>query len=536
MLSKLLLVLRTVIHLKPIQVYYQLYYRVRGRIISPLHFATLKGYQPMTYRPGMKEVVFIPESSGLVINESGELNFTFLNKTETFAKNDIKWNYSDFGKLWTYNLNYFDFLFDPSVTPEQGADLIDWYLNSFDQLKDGLEPYPISLRGINWIKFMIYSGMFRPEWDEALFRQYRVLMANIEYHLLANHLLENGFSLLFGAYYFRNESFYQKALKIVQGQLTEQILDDGAHYERSPMYHQILLWRVLDCINLLEHNDWKGNDLLDFLKGKAALMIGWLNEISFSNGDIPMVKDSTSGISPTSDQIRSYARALGLEIKQRASLGASGYRMLRHGKWELLADVGGVSPGYQPGHAHADELNFVLYAKGTPVIVDSGISNYEKGERRQAERSTASHNCVVINEVNSSEVWGGFRVGRRAEAKVLSEGVAFIHAQHNGFKRLGATVTRRFDMGDELIIEDVVSFEAEKICCEMFLHFHPSLSISVTEDTIIANERVKFVCYGVKALTKEKYMFAAGFNRLVEGTRIRLIIDRKSKLIISHVD
>ena len=33
-----------------------------------------------------------------------------------------------------------------------------------------------------------------------------------------------------------------------------KILEDGGHFELSPMYHQIMLFRVLDCIQLLKLN------------------------------------------------------------------------------------------------------------------------------------------------------------------------------------------------------------------------------------------------------------------------------------------
>ena len=33
-----------------------------------------------------------------------------------------------------------------------------------------------------------------------------------------------------------------------------KILEDGSHFELSPMYHQIMLLRVLDCIQLIKLN------------------------------------------------------------------------------------------------------------------------------------------------------------------------------------------------------------------------------------------------------------------------------------------
>ena len=95
---------------------------------------------------------------------------------------------------------------------------------------------------------------------------------NIEYHLLGNHLLENTFSLLFGAFYFKNEKLYNKSKKLLKTQLNEQILEDGGHFELSPMYHQIMLFRVLDCIQLVKLNSWKNDDLLNLLKVSSSKM------------------------------------------------------------------------------------------------------------------------------------------------------------------------------------------------------------------------------------------------------------------------
>jgi len=91
---------------------------------------------------------------------------------------------------------------------------------------------------------------------------------------------------------------------------------------------------------------------------------------------------------------------------------------------------------YQPGHSHADALNYELRLCGRPIVVDTGISTYEKNARRQYERSTAAHNTVTpASGCDSSEVWGGFRVGRRAAVKIEVEGTEAVTASHNGFVR-----------------------------------------------------------------------------------------------------
>ena len=55
------------------------------------------------------------------------------------------------------------------------------------------------------------------------------------------------------------------------------------------MYHQIILLRLLDSIQLIKLNsEWKKDDLLSFLEAKASLMISWLRNITYkmehSNG------------------------------------------------------------------------------------------------------------------------------------------------------------------------------------------------------------------------------------------------------------
>ena len=82
-----------------------------------------------------------------------ENSFTFLNISHSFS-DKINWNFNQFGKLWTYNLNYFDFLNQEEYIKETWPTLIQDFINNDAFLKDAKEPYPISLRGINWVKFL----------------------------------------------------------------------------------------------------------------------------------------------------------------------------------------------------------------------------------------------------------------------------------------------------------------------------------------------------------------------------------------------
>ncbi len=163
------------------------------------------------------------------LNRYSNKRFTFLNLSKEFDK--IDWNYSKFGKLWTYNLNYFDFLNQKGFSKREGKELIYDFIDNIEDIKDGLEPYPISLRGINWIKFLSRFDIKDKKIDDTLLAQYYILLDNLEYHLLGNHLLENGFSLLWGGIYFNDDKLLKKAEEILITRTScNKYSVDGAHF------------------------------------------------------------------------------------------------------------------------------------------------------------------------------------------------------------------------------------------------------------------------------------------------------------------
>ncbi|MCE7995871.1 MAG: hypothetical protein HEP71_28085 [Roseivirga sp.] len=529
MINSVKRILRTIRHLKLKQVRFQLFYRLRGKILKP--------QQLVGQMKSADTAALILQPSPVMggsLYKADNRQFCFLNLEKTFAKEDIDWNFGEFGKLWTYNLNYFDFLSQSELSENEGLTLMNHFASSFDKLVDGLEPYPISLRGINWIKFMTRHGCADQNLKASLLRQYHILSKSLEFHLLGNHLLENAFSLLFGAYYFRNDTFYKKAERLLNEQLEEQLCADGGHFERSPMYHQIILYRLLDSLNLIRNNPWKSGGLEALLEQKAESMLAWLSEITFSNGDVPMVKDAAFDIAPSSRTLAEYGALLGVKKLPVITLGESGYRKFDTGGLECFCDVGGVAPAYQPGHAHADELNFVLYADGNPVIVDPGVSTYEATMDRFRERSTEAHNCVTIEGANSSEVWSAFRVGRRSKVYIIEDSEVCTKASHNGYSRQGVTVLRSFStVDDKIIIEDELRCK-DDVRVELNLHFHPGQKLTISDNQILTN-KVSIQLSGYIDITSEKYKFADGYNRLVDAPLVKLVPTAKSKIVFKNV-
>src|SRR5699024_981288 len=301
--------------LKPIQIRYRLWYMLRKRLRNAVNhsypLSIFQKGQPLTLTSGLGSPVSLSSRT-----------FTFLNQSHTFGK-AINWNYRKHGKLWAYNLNYFDYLLQEELTKEQGLKLIYAFIDQIEENREGMEPYPISLRGMNWIKFLSKYKIDDQKIDASLYAQYQILRDNIEYHLLGNHLMENGCSLLFGAYYFKNQALLKTAVKILDEQLSEQVLPDGGHFERSTMYHLIMLERLLDCYNLVTNNDWcKDEELKGRLKEKIELMLGWAVQLSVnsyqSSGKraLPLLNDSAVGVASSFGEVEEYAGRLGLQPKK----------------------------------------------------------------------------------------------------------------------------------------------------------------------------------------------------------------------------
>ncbi|WP_339695206.1 alginate lyase family protein [uncultured Roseivirga sp.] len=533
MWSKVQLVFNTVKHLKWTQVQYQMFYRIRGKLGIKPHL------KPYDFRS--RDQILVGEINSSLFNDliqfkEKKIEFNFLNLPHQFDGDRIDWNFNEYGKLWTYNLNYFEFLLSDDLSYKEGISLIENYIDNWDHLKDGGEPFPISLRTINWIKFLSKNKVTNERIDERLYHQVQLLLNNLEYHLLANHLLENAFALIFAAYYFQDKQIYARAKALLLQELKEQVLADGAHYERSPMYHQIMLFRLLDVVSIVQNNSWKNQEMLPELKSKAQVMLSWLVNITLSSGDIPYVKDSAPNIAPKSSELLNYAESLGLSLKNNILLKESGYRWLQSGDARLLVDVGQVSPSYQPGHAHADELNFLLFDKGTPVIVDTGISTYEKNDQRQLERSTSSHNCLVVNGENSSQVWGGFRVGRRATVTLNKDNDSIISAAHSGYKPLGALVQRTFKVtSNGFIVESKVEGTSQ-LDASAHIHFHPEVSVVKISKNMYRLGRFEISIEPVAECFLESYMFATGYNQLVQAKRLTINRIMENKIKINYAN
>jgi len=257
----------------------------------------------------------------------------------------------------------------------------------------------------------------------------------------------------------------------MERELDEQVLPDGGHFERSPMYHALVLEGLLDLINLGRASGAVPVAVLDDWVSTAARMQSWLQAMSHPDGEIGFFNDAAIGIAARPSDLLRYGERLGAgpEARPHASrllcLKDSGYGRVGFGDAVALLDVAPIGPDYLPGHAHADTLSFELSLGLERLIVNGGTSGYGDGPSRARERGTAAHSTVELDGLDSSEVWAGFRVGRRArvlhcDARRVDGGLE-VDASHDGYRFLsGRPVhqrTWRFSPGRLLLLDRITA-------------------------------------------------------------------------------
>lgn len=515
----------TLRHLKPEQWFYRIWYKLKKRFYSSPSQLNIPMSQAMVF--GEKQFYKFNIDS---CYRPADNTFTFLNISHTFG-NDIDWDIEKYGKLWAYNLNYFAWLNDESLSAESKLRSIHSYLLE-RQHENGAEPYPTSLRGINWIKFLVQNNVRDEAILSCLYKDYDRLAAFPEYHILANHLLENGFSLFFAGHYFNDKDLYETAHHILEKELREQVLGDGAHYELSPMYHCIVLQRLLECIELYNQSDrFRNKELHMQMEATASKMLGWLQAFCFKDGSYAMLGDAAPGIALPAKELYAYARHLGVNWV-KTKLKDCGYRKMASEKYELILDAGNIIPSYQPGHAHADTFTYCLNVEGRPIIVDTGISTYDKNSRRLEERGTAGHNTVSMNGQNSSDVWGGFRVGKRATVSIMSENAQQIKASHNGYRYLGVIHERSFTCTDDSIViaDKITGGNGQQI--HSHIHFHPSCKVTELSPHSYLIDNIKINISGGTGATLVNYLYCSSYNNTESAPGLRIHIERNTVVSI----
>ena len=430
-----------------------------------------------------------------------QLNACFLNQSKKLdLPND--WNDESFSKLWVYNLHYFEDLLceDSNQSRNIHLKLLNkWVDENPIGFGNGWEPYPLSLRIVNTLKAWLGGLELDNKLFESIHNQTSYLSSSLEKHLLGNHYFVNLKALLFAGLILDNSRWLSVAERGLLAEIPEQILEDGANFELSPMYHSLMLVDMLDIYNLNRaYPDILCSKLVSLLDKYIPKMLAFMETMNHPDGGLSFFNDSADGIAPKKIMIESYAKMLGFEVNsidyEEAKIinnANSGYFCALTENSKLIFDAAAIGPDYIPGHAHADTLSFEMSICDQRVFVNSGTSEYGLSSRRLNQRKTFSHNTVEVDGKDSSLVWSGFRVANRARviarhAEIKDNHCIELNASHNGYKSLffGCNHKRKLILSkNSLIVCD--SLEGTYKSARSIFYFHPDLKISFKNNLLI---------------------------------------------------
>lgn len=506
-----------------------------GRVVRLLHTAKYLKRRQITDRIRRKlcrrraNFAPAPELRSGQVRESGWIpstesmlpgnRFDFLN-IERSLSFPGGWNSPELAKLWLYNLHYFDGLACPRVEKTLKQDLVaQWIRGNFSGAGVGWEPYPTSLRIVNWIKWQLQEDSLPAAAFDSLAAQTRYLEQDIEYHLMGNHLLANAKALIFAGLFFagnEGDGWLERGMAILEAELEEQFLADGGHFELSPAYHALASEDLLDLANLYTAY---GRPVPDFIGECAKSALSWLGVLTRPDGRFPLFNDSAYGISPQFQDLVEYAARTGLAWHQSSLLNGctplreSGYFRYQSDRYLLLGDLGNIAAGYIPGHTHNDAFSFDLSVDGAPVIVDTGVSTYDQGMRRMEERGVLAHNTVSVEGAEQNEIWQSFRVARRSRVENVQYADHAVSGLLIHFDSHIADHGREFRFAPTSI--ELVDSLGGPASGEARLHFAPGIVVVRSDDGIVAGP-LEITFTGDPDIQIIGYLHAPEFNNIVE--------------------
>ena len=488
-----------------------------------LYARTVARMKPSMAAARLRKTKAVPEVSGKVSLHVPAIAIGSLDKDAAFARRfdldalardeflliserhmvDLTtWNVAVASHLWNFNLHYFEYCVPLAARYAVGGAredvdqfkrlVLTWMAACEYPKGDAWHPYTISLRLINWLvcldlfdDALAEDDVFMETLGRSMYRQYRHLLENQERHLLANHYFENLKTLVVCALVFGEDDVLARVERDFLTQLDEQILPDGVHYERSMMYHKLILEGLLR-VELAYRS--VGKQAPAKVAEKVGQMLDAMASIEKGMGKTPFFNDSADGVAKECGCLVEACRALyGYEANDsRGAFPISGFYKLYDGDAALVFFAGEPGPSCMLGHAHCDLLSFELSVDGKPAIVNSGTYAYQS-ELRSYFRSTAAHNTATINDEEQMECWAEHRVARGVRDVRVEESDGYkVVASFRNYR--GRLHRRRIALGGgKLTVEDA----AEGNTVALVQRFH-----------IAAPELVTIVPSGDCALSK----------------------------------
>lgn len=466
------------------------------------------------------------------------------------------------------------------------------YVKAFvNQLTDWIESCPFSdetkptvwrsieagLRGENWIKAMGYmaeSPLITEEvWDAfakslLLHAEYisscdEVFNRKSNWGVLESNGLYSIGKMLEGCgekeLAEKGAQFAKLALTRLERQIKIQVMDDGVHWEQSPMYHNEVLKCYMEVLRVaLKYEDTVSETIRNGVKAMAYADRMWQRP----DGCQPMEGDSDrtdlrdvmsvcallfhdSVLKSGGYDVLDYEGAwdYGMEKAEEYRqieavaptetftwLKESGNMYLRSG-WDEKADYMHLRCGaLGGGHGHFDKTHFELMINGEEVLTDVGRYTYVDGAERYRFKSAKAHNVMTVDgeEYTKCEnAWGVSGLPLTVPSVACQKKqYTYMQCGHLGYMEKGVLLNRKIiAAGTKAYIIADEFYGAGKHTYRQHFHLAAGKKAVAEEKNafVITGERyqVKIICLsdGVTSNTEE-FGVSSHYNQLEDGEMI----------------
>lgn len=285
----------------------------------------------------------------------------------------------------------------------------------------------------------------------------------------------------------KNQGWINAELERANRQLMEEeFYPDGGQVEASPHYHMVTMRSAMSMVQVARQN---GIQLPEgFTRRLPGEITDFFVQTLTPQLRIPLVGDNGGD---HIDDVNTMCALFGRADTQWVWTGRkegtpptvnsvafpdSGFYIMRTG-WEpdahYLLFRWIDHHGFAVDHFHRDQLSFLLYAYGQPIIL-------ERGGWGDAYKRTEYHNTLMLDGHQQS------LVEARCHAWVSNGDLDFVDGSHAGYK--DATCRRRIffvkpqdGLEGYWVFSDLVTGEGSR-SVRQFLHFDPAIEVSSTGD------------------------------------------------------
>lgn len=241
-----------------------------------------------------------------------------------------------------------------------------------------------------------------------------------------------------------SKSWYEFALKIMEGELERQIYPDGEQFELSSGYQCIAIAYPIKIMELAKARGVAVPDKMHEIVRKTILYYGY---ICAPDGKTPNINDGNS--MDVKELIKKYYEPfegdkdflyyLTGEGKSPTEpsyiFEYSGKGILRSGFGKddcyVLFDGG----EFGTNHQHEDKLNVLFFIGQNRVLNEAGNYAYDKSDMRKYVLSSMSHNTVVVDGLGQNRKanykWSGEITKKSDMEYILAEDVDSLRAEYN---------------------------------------------------------------------------------------------------------